>query len=108
MAIWITALGIVFSGFRASDARVVALSNPTKLNSASTNPSRNPLPFIPVKCSCFQSQCRANRTNTKVTKIAISVTDSASIHSISRAEIFTSRQATAVETTVTLALSRTV
>ena len=51
MALRITARGIVFNGFRASLPSVVALSNPTKLNSARTRPSRTPPPVTPVKCA---------------------------------------------------------
>jgi len=75
----------------------VALSNPTELKSAKTKPRRSPLPVIPRDRSSVQSKCRPRRSRTSAITVIINVTETASIHSMSRAEILTSRQAMGME-----------
>ena len=108
MALCITARGIVFSGLRASAPSVVALSKPTKLKSASTRPSRRPLPVMPRRWSCVPIRVPAVAHRTSATTTTITDTEVASIHNISRAEIFTSRHAIHIETPVTSSDSATV
>jgi hypothetical protein len=91
IALWMTARGIVFSGLRASEPSVVALSKPTKLNSASTSPKPESAAGHAAEMQLFCIQCQPWRTSRSATTITITVTEAASIHSIRRAEIFTSR-----------------
>ena len=46
------------SGLQASEPSVVALSKPTKLNSANTRPRRSPLPVMPRRWSSSRSRCQ--------------------------------------------------
>src|SRR4029077_18874856 len=96
-----TARGIVFSGSRASEPRVVALSNPTKLKSARTRPRRRPLPVMLRNWICGQSRCQPFRKRTSTTTIRMKETETASIQSMRRAEILTSRHAMPMEMGVT-------
>ena len=56
---------------------------------------------MPRKCSCSESTWKPCRTSTSATNVIIMNIEVASIHSIKRAEIFTSRQAIQTEAPVT-------
>ena len=88
-----TARGIVRNGRCASTPNVVALSNPTKLNTASITPSRTPLAEAPCSRTCATSTLNPCRTSTNTTTTAISETDVSSTHNITRAENRTSPDA---------------
>jgi hypothetical protein len=69
-ALWMMALGMLWSGFLTSAPSVVALSNPTKLNIASTSPSRTPEKLTPRSenwaRSTWKPCCQSRSANTEL------------------------------------------
>ncbi len=79
----------------------MALSNPTKLNKASTRPSAGRFQsFHEDAIVLYRDESLCVRA-LDMTTMRMSETEIASIHNITRAEIFTSRQAIQMEMAVT-------
>ena len=81
-----TANGIERNGLRASVPNAVALSNPTKLKMASTNPKRSDDGVTPCSVNCGRCRRKPNVTNVTVISTRISATEASSNPSIRRVD----------------------
>ena len=88
---WMRARGMVRRGLRASWPRVVADSKPTKLKMARTTPRRTPEGVTLVRASWGVSMWGPLRKRRMARTMVIMETEAASIQSMRRVEVWTSR-----------------